>query len=76
MKPASLGTPWTVLSTMKVAAIWPPSAPPSVRITVFMPLAAPVCVAGTACTTRFPSAEKASPMPTPSSSALISISNG
>ena len=29
---------------MNVAESWPPSAPPIVRITVFIPPAAPVCV--------------------------------
>ena len=31
---------------MNVAVSWPPSAPPSVRMTVFMPLATPVWVGG------------------------------
>ena len=59
---------------MSVATIWPPSAPPSVRITVFIPVATPVCSGGTAWTMRLPSAAKASPMPMPSSAALISMS--
>ena len=65
-----------MLSAMKVAAIWPPSAPPSVRITVFMPLATPVWVRGTAWTIRLPSAANASPIPIPSSAAVINISYG
>ena len=41
-----------------------------------MPLAAPVWLGGTAWTTRLPSAAKASPIPTPRSAALISMSYG
>src|SRR5450755_259633 len=74
VNPVTVGFPRTVLLTMNVAAIWPPSAPPSVRMTVFMPLATPVCPGGTACTIRLPSAENASPIPTPSRKALISMS--
>ena len=48
----------------------------SVRSTVFIPLATPVSVSGTACTIRLPSAEKASPIPTPSSAELTSMPYG
>ena len=65
VKPVTVGSPWATLLAMKVATIWPPSAPPDVRITVFMPVATPVCPAGTAVTIRLPRAEKASPIPVP-----------
>jgi hypothetical protein len=74
VNPVSAGSPCTVLATTKVAAIWPPTAPPRVRSTVFMPLATPVWSAGTACTMRLPSAANARPMPIPSSAELISMS--
>ena len=76
VKPVTVGRPLAVLAAMKVAESWPPSAPPSVRITVFMPLATPVCWLGTACTIRLPSAAKARPMPTPSRAAAISSCQG
>ena len=76
MKPVTVGTPRDMLLAMKVAESWPPSAPPSVLITVFMPLATPVWWLGTACTMRLPSAAKARPMPTPSSAAATSSSQG
>jgi len=41
---------------------------------VFIPLATPVWRGGTACTIRLPSAAKASPIPTPSSIELTSMS--
>ena len=46
------------------------------RSTVFIPLATPVWVAGTAWTIRLPSAANASPIPTPSSVELSSMSYG
>ena len=61
---------------MNVAASCPPSAPPRVRITVFMPVATPVWLDGTAWTMRLPSAANARPMPIPSSDAEISMSYG
>ena len=42
-----------------------PMLPPIVRMLAFMPVAAPVCSAGTAATTLADIAEKASPKPTP-----------
>ena len=42
-----------------------PIAPPIVRTLAFMPVATPVCVTGTASTTRFDMAEKAKPIPMP-----------
>jgi hypothetical protein len=42
-----------------------PMLPPSVRMLAFMPLATPVCVAGTAATTSADMAGKASPNPAP-----------
>ena len=50
-----------------LTAISAPSAPPIVRMIVFMPVATPVCSGGTASTIRFAIAAKASPMPTPRS---------
>jgi hypothetical protein len=44
-----------------------PMAPPMVRMLAFIPLATPVCSAGTAWTMRLDMAEKARPRPTPSS---------
>ena len=52
-------------TAMNVATNAAPTAPPSVRITAFIPLATPVCVRGTASTIRLPSAAKASPTPMP-----------
>ena len=49
------------------ATIWLPIAPPIVRTFAFMPVATPVCVGGTASTTRFDIAENANPMPRPTS---------
>ena len=63
-------------AAMNVADSWPPSAPPSVRITVFMPVATPVCVLDTDWMIRLPSAANASPIPTPSSPAAIRNSIG
>ena len=75
VNPVTVGTPAAVVwVVMKVAASWPPSAPPTVRMTVFMPPATPVSCAETACTIRFPSAAKARPIPTPMSAALMSMS--
>ena len=76
VNPASAGRPRITSPATKVAAICPPSAPPSVRSTVFIPLATPVWSRGTACTIRLPSAEKASPIPTPSSAELTSMPYG
>ena len=45
-------------------------------MTVFIPAPTPVWCGGTACTIRFPSAANASPMPTPSNVAEISMSYG
>jgi hypothetical protein len=42
-----------------------PMLPPIVRMLAFMPLATPVCDAGTAATTSADMAENASPNPTP-----------
>ena len=72
MNPVTVGSPARMFSAMNVADSWPPSAPPSVRMTVFMPLATPVWWLGTACTIRLPSAANASPMPTPSRDAATS----
>src|SRR5215218_5396074 len=49
-----------------LAAICPPSAPPIVRMIVFIPVATPVSVCDTASTIRFAIAAKDRPMPTPS----------
>src|SRR5215471_4384387 len=76
VNPVRAGRPSTVLAATNVAASWPPSAPPSVRSTVFIPVATPVCWAGTAWTIRLPSAANASPIPTPSSAELSSMSYG
>ncbi len=76
VNPVSAGSPPAVLPATSVAANWPPSAPPSVRSTVFMPLAAPVPLAGTACTIRLPRAANARPIPMPSSAELASSSPG
>ena len=43
---------------------------------MFIPVATPVCWAGTAWTIRLPSAANASPIPTPSSAELSSMSYG
>ena len=51
-----------------VAATWPPTAPPIVRTTVFIPVATPVWSGGTASTIRFAIEANAKPMPMPSSS--------
>ena len=74
VKPVTVGCPCATLAAMNVAESCPPSAPPSVRMTVFMPLATPVWWMETACTIRLPRAAKARPIPTPSSAAAISRS--
>ena len=74
VNPVCAGRPRSMLAATNVAAICPPSAPPSVRSTVFIPLATPVCCGGTACTIRLPSAAKARPIPIPSSIELTSMS--
>ena len=42
VNPVRAGRPCTMWLATKVAAICPPTAPPSVRSTVFIPLATPV----------------------------------
>src|SRR5262249_20703779 len=76
VNPVRVGRPCTVLAATNVAAIWPPSAPPRVRSTVFIPLATPVCWGGTAWTITLPSAADARPNPTPSTLKLSSMSYG
>ncbi len=49
-----------------LAMIAAPIDPPMVRMLAFIPLATPVCSAGTASTMRFDMAENASPNPVPS----------
>ena len=49
-----------------LAAIWPPSEPPIVRMIVFIPVATPVRLGCTASTTRFAIDAKAKPIPSPS----------
>ena len=49
-----------------LASTAPPRAPPTVRMLAFMPLATPVWDCGTASTTRFDIAAKASPNASPS----------
>src|ERR1700722_11753074 len=61
---------------MNVADSCAPIAPPIVRITVFIPVAAPVWCAGTAVMIRLPRAAYASPMPIPISPAVSSMSYG
>ncbi len=64
--PRSCGTaPSATPATMIVDTITLPIEPPIVRTLAFMPVATPVCVAGTASTTRFDIAENAKPMPRP-----------
>ena len=48
-----------------LAPIVLPTEPPTVRITVFMPVATPVCSGRTASTMRFAREANASPMPAP-----------
>ena len=50
-----------------LAATSAPIAPPIVRTIVFIPVATPVCPAGTASTIRFAIDAKAKPTPTPTS---------
>src|SRR5581483_3984591 len=69
-KPVTVGSPRRRWSARNVAVSWPPSAPPTVRMTVFIPLATPVWCSSTACTTMFPSAANARPIPTPRSAEL------
>ena len=66
VKPCSVGSacPMTV-AAMTLAPIWLPTDPPRVRMTVFMPVATPVCSGRTASTMRLASEAKARPMPTP-----------
>jgi len=54
---------------MMVATIWPPKAPPTVRVIVLTPVATPVWSGGTASTIRLAIAANASPMPMPSRAA-------
>ena len=54
-----------MLASMMLAAIVVPSAPPTVRAIVFMPVAMPVWSAETASTMRLAIEAKARPMPTP-----------
>src|SRR5581483_6741432 len=76
VKPVTVGLPLLTWSARNVATSWPPSAPPTVRMTVFMPLATPVSWSDTAWMTMFPSAANARPIPMPRSAALISMSYG
>ena len=70
MKPLSVGrAAATTVPAIRLAPIWPPTEPPRVRITVFMPVATPVCSGRTAATIRFASDEKARAMPAPISAA-------
>ena len=48
-----------------LALIWAPSAPPIERMIVFMPVATPVWVCGTASTISVAIAANARPMPAP-----------
>ena len=48
-----------------------PMLPPIVRMLAFMPLATPVCAAGTAPTISADMAEKASPKPMPMSAVAM-----
>src|SRR2546421_12885376 len=50
---------------MSDAVAAPPNAPPTVRVTVFMPVATPVCSGPTFSMIRFAIAAKARPMPAP-----------
>ena len=44
MKPCSVGSACpTTVAAMTLAPIWLPTDPPRVRMTVFMPVATPVC---------------------------------
>lgn len=52
VKSPTSGTPFRTWSATKVAATWAPTAPPKVRITMFIPFATPVCLRGTAPTIR------------------------
>ena len=70
VKPASVGSAApTTVPVMRLAPICDPTEPPTVRITVFMPVATPVCSGVTTSTMRLASAAKARPMPAPSSAA-------
>src|SRR5437764_13137950 len=66
VKPRSAGSPEApTVAAMMLADTRPPIAPPIVRMIVFMPVATPVCSAGTASTIRFARAANARPMPAP-----------
>jgi hypothetical protein len=67
VNPEEVGRPAAPrLLAKSVAASCPPKAPPSVRVTAFIPVATPVCAGLTFCTIRFAIAEKERPMPMPS----------
>jgi hypothetical protein len=64
--PLSRGRPSAArLAAITLAAIVEPSAPPTVRMIVFMPVAMPVWCGETASTMRFAIEANASPMPMP-----------
>ena len=66
VNPLSRGRPLLVrLASTMLAAIVVPSAPPTVRAIVFMPVAMPVICDDTASTIRFAIDANARPMPTP-----------
>ena len=64
---AARPVPASMWSATIAAAIWPPKAPPTVRMIVFMPVASPVWCWGTASTIRFAIEANDRPMPRPSS---------
>ena len=67
------GRPGATRFVMIAATICAPSAPPIVRMIVFMPVATPVCDCGTARRSGSPSTANASPMPTPMSAPQVDV---
>ena len=67
MKPCSVGRPVAAIAlpAMMLAPTWPPIEPPRDRMTVFIPVATPVCSGGTASTMRLASEGEKKPMPMP-----------